>query len=205
MSQESSKHLNLLTLVEFKHPILRKVLETVTFPLSAEDTQLIKDMKYSVQSKQLKAANAPWDSAAGMAANQWGFNKRIFVYCPNADKKIEVMINPSYEPLNETEDLNWEGCFSVPLATGCVKRYTNIRVKYQNELGETIEKELSGRLARVFQHETDHTNGHLYSELGEKKCLHHKTFATKAEVDAFYDTEATEILMLLSGISKVKS
>jgi peptide deformylase len=156
-------------------------------------------MVYSVQGKQLKAANAPWDSAAGMAANQWGFNKRIFVYCPNADKNIEVMINPSYEPLNEVEDLNWEGCFSVPLATGCVKRYTNIRAQYQNELGETIVKELSGRLARVFQHETDHLNGHLYYELGERKCLHKKTFASKADVDVFYETEAIEILMLLTS------
>ena len=184
----------ILTLVDFHHPILRQVTETVNFPLNSMDKQLIQDMKYSIQPEQLKTANAPWDSAAGMAANQWGTNKRIFLFCPDADTKIEVMINPSYEPLIGTtahspaEDLCWEGCFSVPLATGNVKRYIDIRAKYQDEEGKIIIRELSGRHARVFQHETDHLNGFLYYELSPDKCIDKRTFDSREAVDEFYDT-----------------
>ncbi len=185
----------LLTLVDFHDPILRQVTEPVHFPLSDKDKQLIADMKYSIQPAQLKAANAPWDSAGGMAANQWGFNKRIFLFCPDGDSVhgLEVMINPSYEPLNETitletdQDMCWEGCFSVPLATGNVKRYTSIRATYQDENGKTIIREFSGRSARVFQHETDHLNGRLYYELDPKQCIDKRKFSTKKDVDDFYD------------------
>lgn len=187
----------LLTLVDFHAPILRQTTEPVSFPLSDENKQLIADMKYSIQPEQLKAANAPWDSAAGMAANQWGYNKQIFLFCPDADmNSLEVMINPSYEPLNSAnkattdspdQDLCWEGCFSVPLATGNVKRYTNIRAKYQDENGKVIIRELRGRFARVFQHETDHLNGHLYYELDPEKCIDKRKFSSIEEVDKFYD------------------
>ncbi|HXH54244.1 MAG TPA: YchJ family metal-binding protein [Gammaproteobacteria bacterium] len=183
----------ILMLVDFHHPLLRQPAETVHFPLSELDKQLIRDMKYSIQPEQLKAANAPWDSAGGMAANQWGANKRIFLFCPDNDTDVKVIINPSYEPLTSAtthspaEDLCWEGCFSVPLATGNVKRYTDIRVQYQDEEGKTIVRELSGRHARVFQHETDHLNGFLYYELGPEKCIDKRTFASREAVDEFYD------------------
>lgn len=183
----------LLTLVDFHHPVLREVLEPVQFPLSAEDKQFIHDMKYSIQPPQLSAANAPWASAAGMAANQWGLRKRIFLFCPDKSENLEVMINPSYEPLTHAvtqladENLSWEACFSVPLATGNVKRYTDIRAQYQNEQGDIIVRELHGRHARVFQHETDHLNGLLYYELSTDKCIHKRNFSSRQEVDAFYD------------------
>jgi SEC-C motif-containing protein len=184
----------ILTLVDFHHSLLRQTAETVHFPLNDTDTQLIADMKYSIHPDQLKAANAPWESAAGMAANQWGVNKRIFLFCPDSDTDLTVIINPSYEPLisatthSPEEDLCWEGCFSVPLATGNVKRYTHIRVKYQDEDGKTIIRELNGRHARVFQHETDHLNGFLYYELPADKCIDKRMFDSIEAVDKFYDT-----------------
>lgn len=132
---------NLLTLSDYHDPILHQKVEKITFPLSVEDKQLIKDMKFSIQKEQLKKANAPWEGAAGMAANQWGFNKAIFLFCPEGDpvNGLEVVINPSYEPLDAEEEEAWEGCFSVPMATGNVRRFTHIRIHYQNEAGEIIE------------------------------------------------------------------
>lgn len=177
----------LLTLLEYHHPLLRQVAETVHFPLSDIDKELIRDMKYSIQPEQLRVANAPWDSAAGMAANQWGANKRIFLFSPDAEGAVAVMINPSYEPLMDSEEeLSWEGCFSVPLATGNVKRYTSIRAQYQDEEGKSIILELKGRHARVFQHETDHLNGLLYYDLHADKCIDKRKFASREEVDQFY-------------------
>ena len=75
-SINQTKKPRLLTLVDFHHPLLRQSIEPVHFPLSDIDKQLIQDMKYSIEVDQLKKAGAPWDAAAGMAANQWGANKR---------------------------------------------------------------------------------------------------------------------------------
>lgn len=192
----------LLTLVDYHHPILRQVTETVSFPLSDEDKHIIQSMIYSIQPAQLKAANAPWEAAVGMAANQWGINKRIFLYCPDGDtvSGLEVIINPGYEHIpmkaevadfahqehSVDLDLCWESCFSVPLATGNVQRPMLIRVKYQNEKGEIIEKELQGWEARVWQHENDHLNGLLYDDVNAKKCIDKRNFSSKDEVEKFY-------------------
>ncbi len=177
----------ILKLVDYNDPILRQPTETVQFPLSMEDKQIIEDMKHSIQPAQLKEADAPWDGASGMAANQWGINKSIFLFCPFGDTKFDmtVVINPSYEFL-PGEDTEWEGCFSVPLATGNVKRSTNIHVKYQNEKGKVIEKDLSGWAARVWQHENDHLNGFLYDDPRAGKCLEKKEFTSREAVDEFY-------------------
>lgn len=185
---------HILKLLDYSHPLLRQVMEPVSFPLSEEDQQVIHNMKYSIQTEQLRKANAPWDSAAGMAANQWGINKRIFLFCPEGDavNNLQVIINPSYAPIVDKnthkadEDYAWEGCFSVPLATGKVKRYIHIQITYQNEMGEIIHQELSGWPARVWQHETDHLNGFLYDDSHAGKCIEKHQFASREEIDAFY-------------------
>ncbi len=185
----------LLKLVDYHNPGLRKPTQPVKFPLSDEDKQIIESMKYSIQTAQLKEADAPWEAAVGMAANQWGIDKQIFLYCPEGDaaNQLDVIINPSYEPLPDEntgkllKDTEWEGCFSVPLATGNIQRYTKIRATYQNEQGETITRDLSGWYARVWQHENDHLLGHLYDDPRTKKCLNKREFATLQEVDDFYD------------------
>jgi peptide deformylase len=180
----------LLRLVDYDNLILRNQVATVSFPLSAQDKDIIANMKYSIQPLQLKLAGAPWESAVGMAANQWGINKSIFLYCPTADtiNQLEVIINPSYEsaePLNQ--DQLWEGCFSVPCATGNIQRYLSINVVYQNENGEIIKRQLSGWEARVWQHENDHLNGFLYDDPRAGKCLEKKVFANRQQVEEFYE------------------
>ncbi len=186
----------LLKLADYSDPILRKKTTPVSFPLSEEDRQIIADMIYSIQPKNLIAANAPWEDPVGMAANQWGIDKRIFLYCPSGDTEagLEVIINPSYEAkptlaiIAPSEQCEWEGCFSVPLAVGNIKRSTKIKVKYQNVDGVEIEKVLNGFKARVFQHETDHLDGHLYDDPRTGKCLEKKKFKTRSDVEEFYSS-----------------
>lgn len=204
MSADQNTEAQLLTLVPYDHPILRTRTETVQFPLSIEDQAIIRDMKYSIQKEQLKKAQAPWEAAVGMAANQWGINKRIFLFCPDGDSvnALEVIINPHYEPLtklrsfrastmasNNTvlEDRCWEGCFSIPLATGHIQRYTHVRVSYQNESGKKIVRSLKEWPARVWQHENDHLDGFLYDDPRTGRCLEKHTFDSKEAVDAFYE------------------
>lgn len=184
----------LLHLVPYDHPILRQQTAAVEFPLSRSDRDIIDNMLFSIQTEQLKAAGANYETAAGMAANQWGINKSIFLFCPEGNNigPVEVIINPSYTILDQTPneknwDENWEGCFSVPNATGKVKRYLKIRVKYQDQTGQWIEKELSDWPARVWQHENDHLNGYLFDDLAAGKCVEKVTFNNKQEEDAFFE------------------
>jgi peptide deformylase len=190
----STRSPRILTLADYDQSVLRQKTQAITFPLSEADRALIQDMKFSIQPQQLAAVDAPWENAAGMAANQWGVNKSIFLFCPEGDTVdgLEVIINPSYTPLGSSQEMGWESCFSVPCAVGKVKRYTHIRVTYQNEEGETITKELTGYFARVWQHETDHLNGLLYDALGTEKCVEKNSFSSKEEVEAFYETLRAE-------------
>lgn len=192
---------NLLKLVHYHHPILREVMEPVRFPLSKADRELIQNMKYSIQTEQLKKAQVPFDSAAGMAANQWGIAKRIFLFCPENDNQIEVIINPCYQPLIQSaatqesaQECDWEACFSIPLTMGHVNRHLHIKATYQNETGEMLSKNLSGWLARIWQHEVDHLNGILFDDPKAAKCHALKRFSSKEE---YYDSKAQKSNTLL--------
>lgn len=188
----SSSKPRILKLAEYQDPVLSEPTASVKFPLSEQDKKIIYDMKFSIQPQQLKEANAPWDAAVGMAANQWGIRKSIFLYCPEGvERGIEVIINPSYEPVSDaageaTHVCAWEGCFSVPLASCNVKRYSRVRVSWQNEKGVRLRGELADWYARVWQHENDHLNGFLLDN--PRHCLEKRQFTSLQEADAFYES-----------------
>lgn len=190
----------LLTFVEKTHPILRETMPEVQDFNDPALQAVIQDMCYSILPAQLKASNAAYESAAGMAANQWGLAKRIFIYTPDGsgeDKRMEVMINPSYIPyLREGETIPamaaaYEGCFSVPLTTGIVNRYEAIVATYYTPEGDQIEEIMEGWEARVFQHETDHLDGKLYDgthdHFAGPECLERVIFKDKQEMDDYWD------------------
>jgi peptide deformylase len=183
----------LLHLVEQGHPVLRHPTQRVTFPLSTADQQLILDMQHSILPPQLKAANAPWDGAAGMAANQWGYDRAIFLWHRDhqAGHIFDVAINPSYEVIQDstaasTPHTRMEGCFSVPRASGKVERVLNIRVKYQDVEGAEHSLVLTGDDARTWMHENDHVDGYLYVKPKYGKCTGFRQFDSKAAAETYY-------------------
>ncbi|MBA3535001.1 MAG: peptide deformylase [Tatlockia sp.] len=188
---------NAPTLLDFassRAAILHRVIKPLMYPLSKDDRKLIRDMKYSILPPQLSKQNAAWSDSVGMAANQWGLEKRIFLFAPEGTSKgIEVVINPAYVPVLDSEtDYEWEGCFSLPLTLGYVQRYTKIRINYQNEEGKFITKILKGYPARVWQHETDHLDGLLYDNAKARICLEKMVFLTQQAAELFYDAKDKE-------------
>src|SRR5258708_748416 len=134
----------LLTLVAKSNPILREVMPDEVDFCDAALVSTIEDMRYSILPEQLEEAGTAHRSAAGMAANQWGLKRRIFIFTPDgsgADKKSEIMINPSYAPFlreNETEFKlisAYEGCFSIPLTVGRINRYDAVMAIYYTPEG----------------------------------------------------------------------
>lgn len=178
MSTGSKKKPLLLTFAAKADPVLREVMPAIQDFNDPSLHETISNMCYSILPAQLAASGGAHKSAAGMAANQWGIRKRIFIFTPEGSEpgqRVEVMINPSYVPHlrpGETEpamDAAYEGCFSVPLTAGLVRRYRCIRAAYYTPAGERIEGILEGWEARVFQHETDHLDGKLF----DGKLDHH--------------------------------
>ena len=55
-----------------------------------------------------------------------------------------------------------EGSLSVPEFYEEVKRYSSLKIHYQNRYGENLQLEANDYLAVALQHEIDHLNGILF-------------------------------------------
>lgn len=104
-------------------------------------------------------------NGVGLAAPQIGIPKRVVVI-DVGDGLIELINPVIIEKVGE--ELDQEGCLSVPNMVGDVKRAKRIVCQALNREGEFLEYEAEGLLARAFQHETDHLNGILFVDLADK-------------------------------------
>lgn len=105
----------------------------------------------------------------GLAAPQVGVNLRLFMMDvdwiqEDADgkRKLQICINPEILKESEIDEPYNEGCLSLPGIDADVYRPIEIRLRYMDEYGETIERDLDGLEARCAQHELDHLNGILF-------------------------------------------
>ena len=99
----------------------------------------------------------------GLAGPQVGVSQRVIVI-DIGDGPLRV-VNPKIVEQEGTE-LGPEGCLSIPGIYGDVVRYSRILVKGQDEFGRAVKVPAEGLLARVFQHEIDHLDGRLFTDLG---------------------------------------
>jgi len=109
-----------------------------------------------------------------LAANQVGFNNRIFVISDSPDLKIfngitndppvdrpKVYINPiMLDPQGETRYK--ESCLSMPGVSAWNKRYDNFTLVYQDRQGNIHRTIANGLFAIVCQHEMEHLDGKLF-------------------------------------------
>ena len=78
-----------------------------------------------------------------------------------------LMINPEIVEVSEETVTAKEGCLSVPGFLGVVVRPACVRVRALDIEGNTFEVEGEGMLAKALQHEIDHLNGILYTDIAE--------------------------------------
>ena len=134
-------------------------------PVAAFDTpelhSLIADMR-----ETMSAVNG-----AGLAAPQIGVNLQLVIFGGTAinprypDRPLiptTVLLNPVITPMGDAEELDWEGCLSVPGLRGEVPRWARIRYTGFDEFGQTVDRTVDGFHARVVQHECDHLIGNIY-------------------------------------------
>ena len=97
----------------------------------------------------------------GLAAPQIGKNLQIAVIEIDEETGLFELINPEIIEA-KGEDIDVEGCLSIPETYGTVKRADEVTVRYFDREGEEIEVTAYGYLARAFQHELDHLQGKLF-------------------------------------------
>lgn len=132
-------------------PLLRKQ--------SREVTKFDNRLKYLVEDMFETMYHA---EGVGLAAPQVGILKRVIVIDDGEDNKLE-MVNPVIKEM-DGEEVQIEGCLSLPHKQGSVKRATHIVVDYYDKDNNKKTLETRDFLARIIQHEIDHLNGILYSD-----------------------------------------
>ena len=154
-------------ILQREHPILREVAKSVQLTEigSAKIKKIIEEMSLTMASQR---------DGVAIAAPQIGENLRIFIVSgkilKHADSSYKgddrdlVFINPEIIKLSKEKKEVEEGCLSVRWLYGKVKRSVRATIRAYNEKGQKIERGASGVLAQIFQHETDHLNGVLFTD-----------------------------------------
>ena len=159
-----------LTILDEKDKRLRLISKEVTFPLSIEDKNNIKDMITYLTMSQIEEYSEKYHLRAGMglAYIQIGIPKRIFVIVEELDDgefRDYILINPKIVTHSEEQIFvgEGEGCLSVNREVeGIVPRYARVTVEAQDMDGNTFRIRVREDISVAFQHEIDHLNGILF-------------------------------------------
>ncbi len=124
---------------------------------------LVKDMTDAAIDWE---ASRPHEISAALAAVQIDRLERVVIVRSNfedkQDNEFTTLINPEIVKYEGSIVEDYEGCLSVKDVYGKVPRHSKIRVKALNVEGQEVRFKASGFLARVIQHEIDHTHGILF-------------------------------------------
>jgi peptide deformylase len=131
--------------------------------VSDETRKLIQDMTSAALDWE---DSRPHEISAALAAVQINQLERVVIvrsdFDDKATREFTAIINPEIVKYEGPITYDYEGCLSVSNIYGKVPRHTKIRVRAINEAGEEVRFKADGFLARVIQHEVDHTNGIVF-------------------------------------------
>jgi len=139
-------------------PILRK--KGLFIKEKSKELDTLIDQMYTTLSEA---------DGVGLAAHQIGKPYKLFIvdYLTSALESgglKEVFINPVITEFSEETEYFEEGCLSLPGILEEIKRPIKIKVKYLDRDFNEKEDEFTGFLARVIQHEFDHTEGIFFAD-----------------------------------------
>ncbi len=131
-----------------EEPILRERTKKVS-SFDASLHRLLDDMLVTMR-------DAP---GVGLAANQIGVPLQVAVI--EIEDRITELVNPQIVK-SSGEQLDWEGCLSIPGYVAEVERAAKVTVKARDRHGKEFRVKGEELMARALQHEIDHLNGMLY-------------------------------------------
>lgn len=151
--------------------------------ISDEVTNLIKEMTAAAIDWE---DSRPHEISAALAAVQLDHLERVVIVRSDFEDKgvkdFTALINPEIVKYEGTIESDYEGCLSVRDVYGKVPRYTKIRVRALNIDGQEVRFKAEGFLARVIQHEIDHTNGIVFIDHIKEEAESFYTLDDKGEL-----------------------
>ncbi len=151
-----------LPLITLPHQNLRKKSSKIHI-IDKSVIDLVKKMEETTLDWE---ASREHELGVALAAAQINDLRRVVVIRNNfedkSDKTFKVLINPKITKLEGKIEEDYEGCLSIKEIYGLVPRHTKVRIKAQDINGDEINIKVEGFLARVLQHEIDHTNGVVF-------------------------------------------
>lgn len=149
-------------IISLPHKSLRTKSKRVGL-VTDEIKALVKDMENATLDWE---DSRPHEFGIALAAVQIDELLRVVVIRNSFDNKEDrgftTFINPEIVKLDGDVVEDYEGCLSVKDLYGLVPRHTKVKVKARDLDGEEFRVTAEGFLARVFQHEIDHTNGKVF-------------------------------------------
>ena len=155
--------MSILKVSRLGHPVLRQRASDVELKdiKAGKFRTLIEDMVETMHAYE----------GVGLAGPQVHLPLRVFVF--EVQERVAkrrgvksvgagAVFNATYEPVGTDGITDWEGCLSVPFLGGETPRYRKIRVQGYDHDGDPLDLEVEDFTARIFQHEIDHTDGHVY-------------------------------------------
>ena len=138
-----------------------EVLRIKSIPtlITDEVRDLVSNMKETMLS----------ENGIGLSAPQVGVNLRVIVIQLMSAGKlvgpVQEMINPIITNYSDDTMEYEEGCLSIPGEYIRIDRPRSIHVKFQTLSGKYKKWFLKGLEARIVQHEIDHLDGRLMTDL----------------------------------------
>lgn len=158
---ESGDKKAMLKVIEITDERELKILKSVSTDIDPED-----DLLPILAQRMYLSMRDPANPGIGIAAPQIGINRNI-IWVQRFDKEdepFELYLNPKITWRSELLRKGKEGCLSIPDITGDVLRNYTIKLTYQDKTGKPYEELIEGFTAVIFQHETDHLNGILFTD-----------------------------------------
>ncbi len=142
-------------------------------------------------------ASRPHEISAALAAVQVDHLERVVIVRGDFDDKTNQefipLINPEIVKGEGPMIEDYEGCLSVNGFYGKVPRYGKVRVKAMDINGQEVRIKAEGFLARVLQHEIDHTNGIVFIDHIRDQTDAFYRLNDKGELDPLdYDTHVKD-------------
>jgi peptide deformylase len=147
---EARRRLALAQIRQYPDPVLRLEAQQVE-AFDHDLQQLVERMTRLMQDAR----------GVGLAANQVGMLRRVFVIQADEEQEPRALVNPSIVERADESDVDDEGCLSMQGVLVSVERPVRIRIEASDEHGKPVTLELEGLPARVAQHELDHLDGVL--------------------------------------------
>jgi len=133
-------------------------------------------------------------NGAGIAAPQIGEPWRVFVVHGTGDNPrypykpavpLTVFVNPTIEVIEDDPMYMIEGCLSIPGMRGRVRRNCKVRCRAQTVDGTWFTLRAEGHVAGTLQHEQDHLDGQLFTDITDDGLMTWDAFE-KYHKEAFF-------------------